>query len=122
MLACRVVEPDVWCRRCGCEGSTCDTVTRRLAHEPLGWRPTTLLVTIRRYRCPGCGHVWRQDTGRAAAPRAELSRRGLRWALEGIVCQHLTVTRVAEGSGCPNIVTEHREQRGPGQGQAGAER
>ena len=39
-----------------------DTVTRRLAHEPFGWRPTTLLVTVRRYRCSGCGHVWRQDT------------------------------------------------------------
>src|SRR3546814_20271588 len=76
-----------------------DTVTRRLAHEPLGWRPTTLMVTIRRYRCTGCGHVWRQDTSKAAEPRAKLSRRGLRWALEGIVCQHLTVARVAEGLG-----------------------
>ncbi len=72
-------------------------MVRRLAHEPLGWRPTTLLVTVRRYRCPGCGHVWRQDTTKAAEPRAKLSRRGLRWALEGIVCQHLTVARVAEG-------------------------
>ncbi|MCY0906746.1 ISL3 family transposase, partial [Arthrobacter sp. H14-L1] len=32
-------------------------------------------------------------------PRAKLSRRGLRWALEGIVCQHLTIARVAEGLG-----------------------
>lgn len=99
VLACRVVEPDQWCRRCGCEGVPRDTVTRRLAHEPLGWRPTTLMVTIRRYRCSGCGHVWRQDTSKAAEPRAKLSRRGLRWALEGIVCQHLTVARVAEGLG-----------------------
>jgi transposase len=99
LVACRVVEPDQWCRRCGCEGTPRDTVTRRLAHEPLGWRPTTLLVTIRRYRCTGCGHVWRQDTTRAAEPRAKLSRRGLRWALEGIVCQHLTVARVADGLG-----------------------
>ena len=52
---------------------------------------------MRRYRCAGCGHVWRQDTTRAAEPRAKLSRRGLRWALEGIVVQHLTVARVAEG-------------------------
>jgi transposase len=58
-----------------------------------------LLVTIRRYRCTGCGHVWRQDTSKAAEPRARLSRRGLRWALEGIVVQHLTVARVAEGLG-----------------------
>ncbi len=41
--------------------------------------------------------MWRQDTTKAAQPRAKLSRRGLRWALEGIVCQHLTVARVAEG-------------------------
>ena len=71
-----------------------------------GWRTSRsgggrrrLLVTVRRYRCTGCGHVWRQDTSRAAEPRAKLSRRGLRWALEGIVCQHLTVARVAEGLG-----------------------
>jgi len=97
VLACRVVAPDQWCRRCGCEGSPRDTVTRRLAHEPFGWRPTTLLVTICRYRCSGCGHVWRQDTSGAAEPRAKLSRRALRWALEAIVVQHLTVARIAEG-------------------------
>jgi transposase len=99
VLACRVVEPDQWCRRCGCEGTPRDTVVRRLAHEPLGWRPTTLEVVVRRYRCTGCRHVWRQDTSKAAEPRAKLSRRGLRWALEGIVVQHLTVARVAEGLG-----------------------
>ncbi|QLQ15465.1 MAG: ISL3 family transposase [Micropruina sp.] len=97
VLACRVVAPDDWCRRCGCQGVAVGTVVRRLAHEPLGWRPTMLEVTIRRYRCCGCGHVWREDTSRAAEPRAKLSRRGLRWALEGIVVQHLTVARVAEG-------------------------
>ncbi|WP_425307415.1 ISL3 family transposase [Ammonicoccus fulvus] len=97
VLACRVVEPDEWCRRCGCQGIPRDTVTRRLAHEPFGWRPTTLLVTIRRYRCTGCGHVWRQDTTKAAAPRAKISRSGLRWALVGLVCQHLSMARIAEG-------------------------
>ena len=98
VLACRVEEQadDHWCRRCGCEGGPRDTVTRRLAHEPLGWRPTTLVVTIRRYKCTGCGHVWRQDTSRAAEPRAKLSRTALRWALVGLVCQHLTVARLAE--------------------------
>ncbi|MEU9829346.1 ISL3 family transposase [Micromonospora chersina] len=99
VLACRVVEPDQWCRRCGCEGIPRDTVTRELAHEPLGWRPTMLVATVRRYRCTACGHVWRQDTSLAAEPRAKLARRGLRWALEAIVCQHLTVARVAEGLG-----------------------
>ena len=99
VLACRVVEPDNWCHQCGCQGVPRDTVTRRLGHEPFGWRPTTLLVSVRRYRCSGCGHVWRQDMSKAAEPRAKLSRRGLRWALEGMVCQHLTVARIAEGLG-----------------------
>lgn len=49
--------------------------------------------------CSGCGHVWRQDTTAAAEPRAKLSRAGLAWALTGIVMQHLTVARVAEGLG-----------------------
>ncbi len=96
VLACRVVEADQWCRRCGCEGTARDTVTRQLAHEPLGWRPTTLLVKVRRYQCTGCAHVWRQDTSLAAEPRARLSRSALRWALEGLVVQHLTVARIAE--------------------------
>ena len=47
VLACQVVEPDQWCRRCGCEGRPRDTVVRRLAHEPLGWRSTTLEVVVR---------------------------------------------------------------------------
>jgi transposase-like protein len=59
----------------------------------------TRLTLIRRYRCTGCGHVWRQDTSRAAESRAKLWRRALRWALEGIVCQHLTFARVAVGLG-----------------------
>jgi transposase len=99
VLACRVAEPDQWCRRCGAEGAPRDSVIRRLAHEPFGWRPTILEVVVRRYRCGECGHVWRQDTSAAAEPRAKLSRAGLRWALEGIVVQHLTMARVAEGLG-----------------------
>ena len=35
----------------------------------------------------------------AAEPRAKISRRGLRWALEGLVCEHLSVSRIAEGLG-----------------------
>lgn len=97
VLACRVRTTDEWCRRCGAEGAARDTVIRRLAHEPLGWRPTVLEVAVRRYRCTGCRHVWRQDTTRAAEPRAKLSRRALRWALEALVMQHLTVARIAEG-------------------------
>jgi transposase len=99
VLACRVVEPDRWCRRCGCEGSARDSVVRRLAHEPLGWRPTLLQVIVRRYRCTGCGYVWRQDITKAAHPRAKLSRGALRWALEAIVVGHLSVARVAAALG-----------------------
>jgi len=95
VLACRVGDPDDWCHVCGCQGVVRDTVERRLAHLPLGWRPTTLIVRVRRYRCVGCGRVWRQDTSKAAEPRAKLSRAGLRWALEAIVVQHLTVARIA---------------------------
>jgi hypothetical protein len=97
VLACRIAGDDSWCRRCGELGVPRDSVTRQLAHEPFGWRPTTLLVTVRRYRCAGCAHVWRQDISKAAEPRGKLSRRALQWALEAIVCQHLSVARVAEG-------------------------
>jgi hypothetical protein len=71
------------------------------AHASDGRRapPTTLLVTVRRYRCTGCGHAWRQDTSRAAEPQAKLSHRGLRWALDGIVVGHCTVACVADGIG-----------------------
>ncbi|TJZ96106.1 ISL3 family transposase, partial [Dermacoccus nishinomiyaensis] len=98
-IECRVVGDDPWCRKCGVEGVPRDTVTRRLAHEPFGHRPTTLLVRVRRYRCGHCRRTWRQDMTRAAAPRAKISRGGLEWALRGIVIDHLTVTRVAAGLG-----------------------
>jgi len=99
VIECRVLEPDRWCRRCGAEGVPRDTVTRRLAHEPFGHRPTVLVVRVRRYACSGCGRIWRQDTARVAPPRAKISHGGLGWALRGIVVDHLTVTRVAAGLG-----------------------
>ena len=96
VLACRIVGEDRWCRRCGCQGVARDTVVRRLAHEPCGWRPTILHVSVRRYRCQECAHVWRQDMSQAADPRAKLSRAAVRWALTGLVVHHLTVARVAQ--------------------------
>jgi hypothetical protein len=100
VLACRIVETDEfarWCRRCGGEAARQrdPAATARAAgvapddvadHDP----PLSL------------GRLWAcvaQDTSRAAEPRAKLSRRALRWALEGNVCQHLTIARVAEGLG-----------------------
>ena len=50
VLACRITGEDRWCRLCGCQGICRDTVVRRLAHEPCGWRPTILHVSVRRYR------------------------------------------------------------------------
>ena len=96
VLECRVVGDDAGCRRCGGVGAPRDSVVRRLAHDPMGWRSTLLLVIVRRFRCGGCGLVWRQDTSRMAEPRARLSRSAVRWALQAIVCQHLTVARIAE--------------------------
>jgi transposase len=99
VLACRVSEADPWCRVCGSQGAPRDTVSRRLAHTPFGHRPTILQVRVRRYRCTGCGHVWRQDTSAAAEPRAALSRGGLAWALESLVLDHLPVSRIAASLG-----------------------
>jgi len=99
VIECRVAETDPWCRKCGAEGVVRDTVVRRLAHEPFGHRPTTLLIRVRRYRCGHCRRTWREDTSMAAAPRAKISRGGLGWALVGIVIDHLTVSRIAAGLG-----------------------
>ena len=98
----RVVGPGQWCRRCGCEGVPRDSAIRRPAHEPFGWRPVVLEAALRRHRCTGCGRAWRQDAGRAAEPRAEPSRRGLRWALEGVMHRHPTAAHVDEGPGRQN--------------------
>jgi transposase len=99
VIECRPTEADPWCRKCGVEGVPRGTVIRRLAHEPFGRRPTTLLLRVRRYRCAHCARTWRQDTSKAAPPRARISRGGLIWALTGIVVDHLTVSRVAAGLG-----------------------
>lgn len=99
VIECRVVEADDWCRRCGAEGIPRGTIVRRLAHEPFGMRPTTLMVRVRRYRCSGCGLLWRQDTTRAATPRSKLSHGALAWALRALVVDHLTVARLASHLG-----------------------
>jgi transposase len=74
-------------------------VNRRLAHVPLGWRPTILEVRVRRYQCTGCGHVWRQDTGQAAQSRSKLSRHAVLWALKSVVVDRLSIARIAANLG-----------------------
>src|SRR6476469_10176243 len=69
VLECRVVDADQRCRRCGGSGRPRDTTTRRLAHEPLGWRPTVLLVTVRRVPLRWVRACVASDTSRAAQPR-----------------------------------------------------
>jgi transposase len=92
-------QPDRWCRGCGAEGAARDTEARRLAHVPLGWRPTILLVRVRRYRCGNCGKVWREDLSKVAAPRSKLTRQAVGWALKSVVVDRLTIARVAANLG-----------------------
>lgn len=99
VIECCVVMPDHWCHSCGSLGIARDTVVRRLAHEPFGHRPTTLVVRVRRYKCSECERVWRQDTAGAAPPRAKISRGAVRWGLKGLVLNHLSASRVAAGLG-----------------------
>ena len=105
VLRCRVLEPDdplerdCWCHRCGAVGAPRDTVIRRLAHVPVGWRPTVLPVAVRRCRCAGCGHVWRQDVTTAAAPRLKLTNHAVLWALKSVVIDRASIARVAASLG-----------------------
>lgn len=96
LLLCTPTNTDDWCRKCGGHGAPRDTVTRRLAHEPFGHRPTTLHIRLRRYKCLECGHVWRHDTAAAAPARAKISRTGLAWALRALVVDHATVSVIAK--------------------------
>lgn len=76
-----------------------DSVLRRLAHVPFGRRATIPHVRIRRYRCAGCGQVWRQDTTAAAAPRVKLSTQAVMWALKSVVIDRMPIARIAAGLG-----------------------
>jgi hypothetical protein len=69
---------------------------------------------------PGTGSITgRHDlTVTSAAPATGTDRQispWSRWALEGLVLQHLTIARVAEGA---RRVVEHRQRRRPGRGPA----
>ncbi|CAM2964204.1 Transposase and inactivated derivatives [Actinomyces slackii] len=78
VVECRmpVCVEDPFCKACGAQGLARGTVTRRLAHVPVGWRPTQLVVRLRRFSCEHCQRVWRQDTTGLAEPRARLTRQG----------------------------------------------
>ncbi|WP_210729299.1 helix-turn-helix domain-containing protein [Actinomyces procaprae] len=59
----RALEEDAFCRACGAQGVAVGTVTQHLAYVPVSWRPTHLVVRLRRWRC-GAGSYWRRPRGR----------------------------------------------------------
>ena len=91
--------PTIGVTSAACRECPGDTVVRSLTHVPLGSRPTILAVRVRRYRCGGCGHVWRQNTDAAAAPWVKLSRHAVLWALKSMVVDRLSIARVAGNLG-----------------------
>ena len=90
---------DPFCKACGAQGVARGTVARRLAHLPVGWRPTQLVVRVRRLACAHCCRVWRQDTSRVAQPRARLTRAAVEWGLRALGLESMSVSRVAQALG-----------------------
>ena len=90
---------DPFCRACGAQGVSRGTVARRLAHVPVGWRPTQLVVRLRRLACTHCRWVWRQDTSTLAEPRARLTRSAVEWGLRALALECMSVCRVAAALG-----------------------
>ena len=90
---------DQFCEACGAQGQARGTVARRLAHVPVGWRPTQLLVRLRRFTCTRCRRVWRQDASTLAGPRARLTRLAVEWGLRALALERMSVSRVAVALG-----------------------
>ena len=90
---------DPFCRACGAQGVSRGTVARRLAHVPVGWRPTQLVVRLRRFACTHCRRVWRQDTSTLAEPRTRLTRSAVEWGLRALALECMSVSRVAAALG-----------------------
>lgn len=70
VLACRVIRPDRWCRRCGCEGVPRDGVVRRLALEPGGarqpwWSRFVVIGAPAAVMCGGKTLAGRRSRGRS---------------------------------------------------------
>ena len=90
---------DPFCKVCGAQGAARGTVARRLAHVPVAWRPTELVVRVRRFACRHCRRVWRQDTNRLAEPRARLTRSAVKWGLRALGLECMSISRVAAALG-----------------------
>lgn len=83
-----------------------DTVVRRLAHEPFGWRPTVLEVSLRRYRCNAASDDRNTDRRRVASRQSPtlpsiISRRMSAWpacrAVSRITCRYIHVSSLPRG-------------------------
>ena len=90
---------DPFCKACGAQGQARGTVARRLAHVPVGWRPTQLVVRVRRFACTHCRRVWRQDTSALAQPRARLTHSAVEWGLRALALECMSVSRIAAALG-----------------------
>ena len=106
---------DPFCKACGAQGVSRGTVARRLAHVPVGLRPTQLVVRLRRFACTHCRRVWRQDTSTLAEPRARLTRSAVEWGLRALALEAMSVSRVTAALG---ELLAHRQQRHPDSGRA----
>lgn len=100
VLACRIVGDDRWCGRCGCKGVARDTVIRHVAHEPDGWHPTVLHVSVSLLPVPGvCSCVVPGHDHSSRPARETLARGGAlggRWAWLSTI---LAVARIAQALG-----------------------
>ena len=90
---------DPFCKVCGAQGVARGTVARRLAHVPVGWRPTEPVVRVRRFACRHCRRVWRQDTSALARPRARLTHQAVDWGLRALGLESMSVSRAAQALG-----------------------
>lgn len=87
------------CPGCRQPGVRHDTVVRRLAHVPYGWKPTILQVLVPRYRCRDCRRTWRHDLKAAAPSRGKLSRDAITMTVKSIVIDRLSIARAAANLG-----------------------
>lgn len=106
---------DPICKACGVQGQARGTVTRRLAHVPVGWRPTQQLVHVRRFACTRCRRVRSQDISALAQSRALLTR----LAVEGGDAYPFAGVYVGlPGSSRPGDPLARHQQRNPDPGRA----
>ncbi|AQP50506.1 ISL3 family transposase [Tessaracoccus flavescens] len=95
VLRCRPTTAPAPCLGCGERGIRHDSVLRRLAHVPYGWKPTILEIVVPRYRCLECRRIWRHDIRAAAPSKGKLSRDAIMMAVKSIVVDRMSIARVA---------------------------